>query len=171
MRPWHRLGAAQMRVAGHDGVRIFSGHARESSHQVDQQFQIDVDLLAQPQPHVERYLLVAAAAGVNFVGQSADFALQFADDESVDVFVGSALEKLWIARLASGCSRKRSPIDRVRRQSGCPARSSARAKACEPRQSQSSSFLSKWSEPEKRSKTSEGPPSNRPPQSFISATS
>ena len=48
-----------------------------------------------------------------------------------------------------------------------PTRRNARAYACDPRQSASSNRLSKCSEPENRSKTSEGPPSNRPPHSFI----
>src|SRR5580704_10152416 len=47
-----------------------------------------------------------------------------------------------------------------------PARSNARAKASDPRQSASRSFLSKCSEPEKRSKTSDGPLAKRPPQSL-----
>ncbi len=51
-----------------------------------------------------------------------------------------------------------------------PARSSARAKACDPRQSASSSFLSKWSDPEKRSKTSDGPARESPAPEFLSAT-
>ena len=50
-----------------------------------------------------------------------------------------------------------------------PTLSSARANACEPRISASIRRRSKWSDPEKRSKTSEGPSSNRPPQSFIAA--
>src|SRR5690242_18384546 len=48
-----------------------------------------------------------------------------------------------------------------------PTRSRARANACEPRISASMRRRSKSSEPEKRSKTSEGPDSKRPPQSFI----
>src|SRR5208283_5498397 len=48
-----------------------------------------------------------------------------------------------------------------------PTCSSARAKAWEPRISASSRRRSKSSEPEKRSKISEGPDSKRPPQSFI----
>jgi hypothetical protein len=48
-----------------------------------------------------------------------------------------------------------------------PARASERAKACEPRTSASSRRRSKCSEFEKRSKTSDGPVSKRPPQSFI----
>src|SRR3989442_157744 len=48
-----------------------------------------------------------------------------------------------------------------------PTRSSARAKACEPRISASISRQSKSRDSENRSKTSDGPVSKRPPQSFI----
>ena len=44
-----------------------------------------VALIAQPQPRIERDLLVAAAAGVDLVGESAHALLQFADDEAVYV--------------------------------------------------------------------------------------
>src|SRR5580693_5622197 len=45
-----------------------------------------VALIAQPQPRVERDLLVAAAASVDLVGERAHALLQFADDETVYVF-------------------------------------------------------------------------------------
>src|SRR5450631_3767704 len=48
-----------------------------------------------------------------------------------------------------------------------PARSSARAKACEPCTSAKISLPSKCRDPENCSKTSDGPDSKRPPQSFI----
>src|ERR1043166_8023705 len=47
-----------------------------------------------------------------------------------------------------------------------PTRSRARANACDPRISAPMSRRSKSSEPENRSKTSDGPDSKRPPQSF-----
>jgi hypothetical protein len=52
-----------------------------------------------------------------------------------------------------------------------PTPSKARANACEPRISASISLRSKWSEPENRSKTSDGPSSNRPPHNFIRISS
>jgi hypothetical protein len=45
-----------------------------------------------------------------------------------------------------------------------PTRSSARANACEPRHIGVEQRLSKWSEPEKRSKTSDGPFRNARPR-------
>ncbi len=52
-----------------------------------------VDLLAQPQAHIQRHLLIAAAAGVDLVRQLADALFELADHQRVDVFVGSAVEK------------------------------------------------------------------------------
>ena len=125
-----------------------------------------IDLLAQPQPHIERYLLIAAAPGVDLVRQRAHALLQLADDQRVDVFVVGAVEECRLRDFARICSNASTSV-RALRAVRMPTRSSARAKACEPRKSASSSRLSKWSEPEKRSKTSEGPLSNRPPQSFM----
>ncbi len=70
VRPQHRLarGAdACSRARSRRGYLL--RHAEQRCHQADQQFQIDVDLLAQPQPDIERHLLIAAAAGVDLVGQ------------------------------------------------------------------------------------------------------
>ena len=167
VRPQHRLGAAQLRVAGNDGVRVFARHGQQRAQHAGQaSCRIGVDLLAQPQAHIERDLFVAAAAGVDLVGELADALLQFADDQGMDVFVGGAVEESGIAARLSGSPRRLPPAAALLG-GEIPTRSSARAKACEPRQSASSRRLSKWSEPEKRSNTSDGPASNRPPQSFM----
>ena len=52
-----------------------------------------VDLVAQPQPNIERNLIVAAAPGVDLVRELARAFLQLADDQRVDVFVVCAIEK------------------------------------------------------------------------------
>ena len=52
-----------------------------------------VAFIAQPEPRVERDLLVAAAAGVNLVGQRADALFEFADDEGMNVFICCTIEK------------------------------------------------------------------------------
>src|SRR5256885_5706884 len=54
---------------------------------------------AQPQPHVERYLLIAAAAGVDLVGHRARALFQLANDEGVDIFVVGAIEEYRAVRL------------------------------------------------------------------------
>ena len=51
-------------------------------------------LIAQPQPYVERNLLVAAAAGVDLVRHRAGMRLQLANHQRVYVFVGRAVEEL-----------------------------------------------------------------------------
>ena len=127
-----------------------------------------VAFVAQPEPGIERDLLVAAAAGVDLVRERAHALLQFADDEGVDVFVGRRLR-----RNAGDCASSRmdsnacDDLARIPIGVRTPARVSERAKAWEPRTSASSKRRSKWREFEKRSKISEGPVSNRPPQSFI----
>ena len=52
-----------------------------------------------PQPHVERNLLIAAAAGVNLVGQTGDLRFQLANDEGVDVLIVGAIEVVRIVGL------------------------------------------------------------------------
>ncbi len=96
--------------------------------------------------------------------------LQLADDQGVDVFVGGAVEELRIARFVADLFEGARPVSRAPSAVRMPARSSARAKACEPRLSASINRRSKCSEPENRSKTSEGRlESGRPIVSFASA--
>ena len=60
-----------------------------------------IDLLAQPQPDIERHLLIAAAAGVDLVGQAAHALFELADDHGVDIFVGCPGEELRLASLVA----------------------------------------------------------------------
>ena len=94
------LRAAQMRIARDHGLPD-TCRARSSSAPIKsaQQVQGAIDFLAQPQPHIERYLLVAAAPGVDLVRERADLLFELADDERVDVFVGRAVEKVRRSRL------------------------------------------------------------------------
>ena len=147
-----------MRVAGDHRVRILLGEieqrrasdrassARTRSH-----------LLAQPQPHVERDLLVAAAAGVDLVGDRAGRLLQLADDERMDVFVGRAVEELRRRAPRRGSRRTPRRSARARPPSGCRrAPAPARTPASRGYRRRSAAGRNA-SEPEKRSKTSDGP--------------
>ena len=71
MRPEHGLRAAQVRVAGDDGLRIFFCEREQSRHQSRQLLENRVGGSAKIEPHVERNLLIAAAAGMDLVGERA----------------------------------------------------------------------------------------------------
>jgi hypothetical protein len=73
------------------------------AHYAGHQLRNAVAFRAQPQPHVERYLLVAAAAGVDLFGQRAHPRLQLADDERVHVLVAGPFEVRLRADLLEGC--------------------------------------------------------------------
>ena len=60
-----------------------------------------VDFFAQPQPQIERDLIVAAAAGVDFIRQLAGVLLELADHQRVHVFVGGVVEESRLARLGA----------------------------------------------------------------------
>ena len=126
-----------------------------------------VAFLAQPEAGIERNLLIAAAAGVDLVGHRAGALLQLADDQRVHVFIGGAVEEARARRPRRGWRRRPRRSARALRRSGCrrvPARAQRPASRGYRRRC---SRRSKSSDPEKRSKTSDGPVSNRPPQSFI----
>ena len=73
VRPQHGLRAAQMGVAGNDGVRIVAGAIEKRLHQRRRAVRdARSHLAAQPQAQIERDLLIAAAAGVDLIGQRAD---------------------------------------------------------------------------------------------------
>jgi hypothetical protein len=85
VRPQHRLRAPQMRIPWHNGVRMLLRQIEDRGHQCPQQIGRAIALSAQPQPRIERHLLIAAAARVDFVRQRADAFFQLADDEAVDI--------------------------------------------------------------------------------------
>src|SRR5262249_43669143 len=93
VRPEHGLSAAKVRVAGNDGVRILAREIEKRAQHSVQAAENCVDLFPQPESDVERNLLVAAAPGMNLVGEAADAVLEAADDERVDVFVGGVVEE------------------------------------------------------------------------------
>ena len=73
VRPEHRLRPPQMRVAGNHGIADICRPARAAHPSTPASPTRSVSIaLAQPEPHIERHLLVAAAAGVDLVGQRAD---------------------------------------------------------------------------------------------------
>ncbi len=98
MRPQDGLGAAQMRVAGYDGGGIGVSALEQGVHQGMEQREDPADLSTQPQPRVERDLLVAAAAGMDLIGKAAGALLQLANDQRVNVFVGGAVEEARLLR-------------------------------------------------------------------------
>ena len=160
MRPQHRLRAAQMRVAGNHRVRI--ALARRSSSaciSAGQQRARAIDLLAQPQPHIERHLLVAAAAGVDLVGQRArrvSFSLRMTSvwtSSSVAPAIERrrrALRRESRRRPSTICARS------VRRQDARRVPAPARTPASRGYRRRSAAGRNA-SDPEKRSKTSDGP--------------
>ena len=72
---------------------------------------VGVDLVAQPEPHVERHLVVAAAAGVELVGRLADELAQAVLDPGVDVLLAGREIRLagGDARRAAARGRRRAP--------------------------------------------------------------
>ncbi len=99
VRPQHRLRAPHVRIARNHGVGIAAGQLEQRPHQAGEQAARAVAFVAQPQPRVERDLLVAAAAGVDLVRDSAGLLLQLADHQRVDVFIAGALVKRRLRRL------------------------------------------------------------------------
>src|SRR5687767_11400600 len=75
-----------MRVAGHDGVRIAVRESEQRFLQRDQRAYLLQQGLPREQPQIERYLVVAAARGVEPRRRLADALLELALDERVDVF-------------------------------------------------------------------------------------
>ena len=155
-----------MRIAGNHRIRIAARAGQQRFHQRRQQPRGAVDLIAQPQPHIERHLLIAAAAGMNFVRKRADALLQLADDQCMNVFVRRALEKAALcassriarmrrpARARSSAVRMPTPFQRAR-ESLRAANIGIQQPAIEMQRSG------------ERSKTSEGPSrSGRPRASF-----
>ena len=169
MRPKHCLRAPQMRVPGDQRRPDISRPAPAARPADRRPAKKRIGCCAQVQPYVERNLLVAAAARVDLARERAHLLLQLPDDEGVNVFIVGAFEILGIRRFFSDLRKCVDQLRRFARRSRIPARANARANACEPSTSAQISFRSKCSEPEKVSKTSEGPASNLPPQSFICA--
>ena len=93
MRPEHSLGPAQMGIAGDHRVRILPAQRHQGFHEGGDRRARPVALFAQPQAHIQRNLLVAAAAGMDLVGEAADPLFQLADHQRVDVFIARAGEK------------------------------------------------------------------------------
>src|SRR5579884_1048018 len=100
MRPQHRLRAAQMRVAGNDRIRIAAGQIQKRRLQTREFSQQRVYGRAQIQAQIERDLLIAAAAGMNFSGERTGFFAQLANDKGVDVLVARAVEVMRILGFA-----------------------------------------------------------------------
>src|SRR6185312_3240631 len=91
MCPQNRLRAPQVRVARNDSVRIALSAIQQRPHQPREELQSPIDLTPQPQPNIERDLLIAAAPRVNFPGERPDLLAQLTNHQRVDVFVVSAL--------------------------------------------------------------------------------
>ncbi len=85
VREINRLRALQMRVAGNEHVGIFLAERDEGALQIGDFAEQRDDFIAQPEPHVERDLVVARAGGVEF--RAGGNALgQLGLDVHVDVF-------------------------------------------------------------------------------------
>ena len=142
VRPQNRLRAAHVSVAGNHCVGIALGAASNASMSPPRNPARAIDLVAQPQADIERDLLIAAAAGVDLVGEPTDPLPQLTNDQGVDVFVGRAAKNSGLrasSRIASNAATSRARSADV----GYPRSSSARANACEPRMSASISLRSK----------------------------
>ena len=82
----HRLGHLQMGKAGQDDIHVFFGQGQQCLLQIGQQPADQVNLAAQPQAHIGRHLVVAAAAGVQAFAGIADQSRQARFDVEVHVF-------------------------------------------------------------------------------------
>src|SRR5688500_2532424 len=82
-----------MRVARNYGAGVAGSEGEKRLEKIREQRLQPLDFFAQPETCVERDLLVTAAAGMDFVGEAGDLFLQLADDQGMDVFVGSSFEK------------------------------------------------------------------------------
>ena len=94
MRPRHRLRAARVRVTRNDGVRILARDLEQSLQKPIEQTDRKIDLLAQPKTRIERDLIVAAAAGVDLIGERTDPLLQLPNNDRVNILIGGAVEEL-----------------------------------------------------------------------------
>src|ERR1017187_2586911 len=126
VRPEDGLRAAHMGVAGDHGIGIPGGEIEERAHHADQEGTHGVRFLAQPEPRIERHLFVAAAAGVDLVGHLAGPLPQFADDQSVHVFVGGAIVKCWSERLDANAIERRDDLRPLLRTQNADALQGAR---------------------------------------------
>ena len=97
--PEDGLGAAEVGVAGDDGVGVLFGEVEERGEQGLDQRAGAVAFVAEPEAGIEGDLFVAGTPGVDFAGQGAHPFAQLADDEGVDVFVGGSFEEVGVVRV------------------------------------------------------------------------
>ena len=156
MRPQDRLRAAQVGVAG-DRWRPDTCRARSSSAPINSasscEYRVDRIRAA-----TAAYRATPVRCGCGRCGSCPPARrplLQLANDQ---VWTSSSAAPSKNAGSCASCAISSNACDqclRARSRSGCRRFSSARANACEPRISASCKRLSKCSEPENRSKTSE----------------
>ena len=94
--PEDGLGAAEVGVAGDDGVGVFFGEVEQRGEQALDQRAGAVAFVAEPEAGIEGDLFVAGAPGVDFPGQGTHPFAELADDEGVDVFVGGSGEEVGV---------------------------------------------------------------------------
>ena len=130
VRPEHGLRAAHVGVSGNDGAGVHLREPEQVAHDgAEQRLQVGA-LFAQPHAGIERDLLIAAAAGVDLVGDVAGALLEFADDQRVDVLVGGALVEAGVPASARICVEGCRRFGRALRRSECrPAPGRARRPA------------------------------------------
>ena len=90
VRPQYRLGAPHVCITGNRRAGVRLPQIEQRAHQAAQQGARAVAFLAQPESRIERNLLVAAAAGVDFIGHGAGALLQLPYDQRVNVLVRGA---------------------------------------------------------------------------------
>src|SRR5262245_10721817 len=96
-----------MRVTGDDSVGGLLRKVIERVHEAADQTTHSSALFANPHARIERDLLVAAAAGVDLVGNRARLLLQLPYDQRVHVLVGGALKETW------GRGLRGNPVERL----------------------------------------------------------
>ena len=172
MRPQHRLRAPQMRVAGNHRVGISSARTPAAP--------ASVRPAAPPRDRFRRAATSRTSSDTCSLrlrpvwilsASSAHAFLQFANHQRVHVFVGRAVEELRRRGILRGSRRTPPPARPAPPPSGCsrlPALARTPASRGYPHRSAAGR---KCSDPENRSKTSDGPSSNRPPHSFIRTSS
>ena len=111
MRERHRLGHLQVGEAGQDGLGVLVGELDQGALQLGQQRADAGDLVAQPEAHVGRDLVVARAAGVQALAGIAGELHQAGLDVEMHVLeLGAPLEG---AALDLGGDRREAGLDRA----------------------------------------------------------
>ena len=122
-----RLGALQVRVAGHRPVAVALGEVEQPLHRRTGELDRPQRVRLDHHRHVGRHLVVARAPGVELAGERADLLAEQALDRHVDVLVGLLELEAVRRRSAPRPDPGRRPSRSSSASSRTPIRRSARA--------------------------------------------